>query len=67
VFRIANLGDVIQFYKKSELFQVKKGNLNSDMMDIDHHDDCHGVEDEMQDNDGELRKFVNQNVKDFLI
>ena len=37
--------------------------MNSDMMDIDNHDDCHGVEDEMQDNDGELRKFVNQNVK----
>jgi hypothetical protein len=33
------------------------------MMDIEPHDDCHGIEDEMHDQDDELRKFVNQHVK----
>jgi hypothetical protein len=37
------------------------------MMDIDQHDDCHGIDDEMQDQDDELRKFVNQHVKKIVV
>ncbi len=61
--RIANPGEVIQFYKKSDVFGIKRSKAaNNDMMDIDNaHDDCHGIEDEIHEDD-ELRKFINQNV-----
>jgi hypothetical protein len=54
---------VIQFYKKGDIFSVKRTNnvSGNDAMDVDHHD-CHGEEaDEVQDNN-ELKQFVNQNV-----
>jgi hypothetical protein len=35
------------------------------MMDLDHKGDGLNLEEEIQDNDDELRKFVNQNVSSF--
>jgi hypothetical protein len=36
------------------------------MMDMDHRGDCLNLDEEVQDNDDELRKFVNQNVFTFI-
>jgi hypothetical protein len=67
--RIANPNEVIQFYKKGDVFTVKQQNgSKNDLMDIDNKGDGLNLDEELQDNDDELRKFVNQNViKCFII
>ena len=67
---MANPGDMVQFWKKSEIFSVK-GNKNDDGDTISESGN-NKLEEELVDLDEELRKFVNQEINsaqcgDFVI
>lgn len=51
---------MIQFYKKGELFNIKRNHFPNDV----EMNDCENLdmEEELQDHESELRKFVNENV-----
>lgn len=66
--RIANLNDVIQFWKKGEVFSLKKalpGGSDVEMEDMENGDG--DIEDEMIDTDEELKKFVTQNIGNYFL
>ena len=57
---VANPGDMVQFWKKSELFSTKGAkNGENDTISENNNDK---IEEEMIDLDEELRKFVNQEI-----
>ena len=57
---VANPGDMVQFWKKSELFSTKGAkNGENDTVSENNNDK---IEEEMIDLDEELRKFVNQEI-----
>ena len=65
--KIANLNDVIQFWKKGELFSLKKS-LGGNDMDMEDMVDGEGnFEDELVDTDEELKKFVTQNIGTYFV
>ena len=57
---VANPGDMVQFWKKSELFSTKGGKTGED--DTVSEGGNNKIEEEMVDLDEELRKFVNQEI-----
>ena len=66
--KIANLNDVIQFWKKGEVFSLKKalpGGSDVEMEDMENGDG--DIEDEMIDTDEELKKFVTQNIGNYFL
>ena len=62
---VANPGDMVQFWKKSEIFSVK-GNKNEDGESISESGN-NKLEEELVDLDEELRKFVNQEISNNFI
>ena len=62
---VANPGDMVQFWKKSEIFSVK-GNKN-DEGDTISESGNNKLEEELVDLDEELRKFVNQEISNNFI
>ena len=58
--QVANPGDMVQFWKKSEIFTVK--NKNGDDENISQSGQYDKLEEEMIDLDEELRKFVNDEI-----
>ena len=62
---VANPGDMVQFWKKSEIFSVK-GNKNEDGESISESGN-NKLEEELVDLDEELRKFVNQEISNYFI
>jgi hypothetical protein len=62
---VANPGDMVQFWKKSEIFNVK-GNKNDDGDTISESGN-NKIEEELVDLDEELRKFVNQEISNNFI
>ena len=58
---VANPGDMVQFWKKSELFSVK-GNGKGGEEETISETGNNKIEEEMVDLDEELRKFVNQEI-----
>lgn len=64
MFRIANPGDVIQFFKKGDVFRIKnKQHVNDCEMEIEPCDYVFNLEDEIQYQDGDLKQFISENVK----
>ena len=62
---VANPGDMVQFWKKSEIFSIKSGK-NGDEETISETGN-NKLEEEMVDLDEELRKFVNQEISNNFI
>ena len=62
---VANPGDMVQFWKKSEIFSVK-GNKNDDGESLSESGN-NKLEEELVDLDEELRKFVNQEIANNFI
>ena len=62
---VANPGDMVQFWKKSEIFSVK-GNKNEEGDSISESGN-NKLEEELVDLDEELRKFVNQEISNNFI
>ena len=62
---VANPGDMVQFWKKSEIFSVKGGKNGED--DTISESGNNKIEEEMVDLDEELRAFVNQEISNNFI
>ena len=62
---VANPGDMVQFWKKSEIFSVKGNKNNED--DTISESGNNKLEEELVDLDEELRKFVNQEISNNFI
>jgi double-strand break repair protein MRE11 len=63
--KIANLNDVIQFYKKGDIFRLKRNPHNDCEMEMENVSTALNIEDEMNEDD-EVRKFINTNVSQYL-
>ena len=64
--KIANINDVIQFWKKTDIFNTEKRNNNLNEIDIENHNS--DIEDEeFVDTHEELRKFIVENISNYYI
>ena len=64
--KIANINDVIQFWKKTDIFNTEKRNNNLNDIDIENHNS--DIEDEeFVDTHEELRKFIVENISNYYI
>jgi double-strand break repair protein MRE11 len=63
--KIANPNDVIQFFKKGDIFKVKVNPHNDCEMEYENISTNINIEDEMNEND-ELKKFINTTVSSFF-
>ena len=67
--KIANPSDVIQFWKKGEIFNIKKSNNNNNNIDIDieNNNNNESFDENYIDTDEELKKFINENISNYYI
>jgi double-strand break repair protein MRE11 len=63
--KIANLNDVIQFYKKGDIFKIKRNPHNDCEMEIENVSTNLNLEDELNEDD-EVRKFITANISQYL-
>jgi double-strand break repair protein MRE11 len=63
--KIANLNDVIQFYKKGDIFRIKRNPHNDCEIEMENVSTNINLEDEMNEDD-EVRKFINSNISQYL-
>ena len=63
---VANPGDMVQFWKKSEMFNLKGNGKNADDDTVSESGN-NKIEEEMIDLDEELRKFVNQEISNHFL
>jgi len=64
--KIANINDVIQFWKKTDIFNTEKRNNNLNDIDIENHN-SDIEDDEFVDTHEELRKFIVENISNYYI
>ena len=66
--KIANPSDVIQFWKKGEIFNIKKSNNNIDIdLENNNNNNNESFDENYIDTDEELKKFVNENISNYYI
>ena len=61
---ISNINDVIQFWKKTEIFNTEKRNNNLNDIDLENHN---SEDEEFVDTYEELRKFIIENISNYFI
>ncbi len=62
--KISNINDVIQFWKKTDIFNTEKRNNNLNDIDLENHN---SEDEEFVDIHEELRKFIIENISNYFI
>ena len=62
--KISNINDVIQFWKKTDIFNTEKRNNNLNDIDLENHN---SEDEEFVDTYEELRKFIIENISNYFI
>ena len=62
--KISNINDVIQFWKKTEIFNTEKRNNNLNDIDLENQN---SEDEEFVDTHEELRKFIIENISNYFI